>query len=290
MKKITGFLIILMISIVLLSGCNTNQTSTGETKVKLGVSSIDGPVWQMLQEKSKEEGIDLEIVELSDWQLPNDALSNGEIDMNAFQHIAFLSQYNIQKNKKLTPIGARSIVPKGLYSEKYSDVSEIPDGAEVAIANDAANMGLDLLLLQEVGLIQLDEKAGLFATPDDIIENPKNLQIETINPQQTARILSDVDLTAIYTSTAYKAGIDQEQALYVDDPLDHDGYPYVGVFVVRAEDTENETYQKVAKLIQDSEIKEALRKDTNGLDEIIEIPVEDLQSTLDQLMGEGDVK
>lgn len=75
MKKITGFLIILMISIVLLSGCNTNQTSTGETKVKLGVSSIDGPVWQMLQEKSKEEGIDLEIVELSDWQLPNDALS-----------------------------------------------------------------------------------------------------------------------------------------------------------------------------------------------------------------------
>ena len=284
MKKLIGFLIISVVSIVLLSGCDSNPSSADETKVKLGVSSVYGPVWQMLQEKSKEEGIDLDIIELSDWQLPNDALSNGEIDMNAFQHIAFLSQYNIQKNENLTPIGARSVVPKGLYSEKFSDISDIPDGAEVAIANDAANMGLDLLLLQDVGLIQLDPEAGIFPTPEDIIDNPKDLQIETINPQQTARILTDVDITAIYTSTAYKAGIGQEHALYVDDPLNHDGYPYVGVFVVREEDKENEIYQKVASLIQDPEIKEALKEDTNGLDKIIELPVEDLQATLEQLV------
>jgi len=289
MRKQIYLLFLAICALVLLTACGSSSSSAEESNdhvVKLGVSSIDGPVWDLLVEKAKEEGIELEIIELSDWQLPNDALVNGELDMNVFQHIAFLSQYNVQKNENLVPIGSRSIVPKGLYSIKYEDIAEIPEGAKVAISNDTANMGLDLGLLETVGLIEVDDEAGIFPTPGDITENPKKLIIEEVDPQQTARILPDVALTAIYSSTAERAGISQEEALYINDPLDMEGFPYVGVFVVRSEDVENETYKKVASLYQDPEIKEALKKDTNGLDKVVNVPVEELQETLEKLMEE----
>ncbi|THE12477.1 MetQ/NlpA family ABC transporter substrate-binding protein [Bacillus timonensis] len=289
MKKRLYFLFYMIIALNIITACGTNISSGGNkdsNAVKIGVSSTDGPVWDLLKEKAKAEGIDIEIVEIVDWQLPNDALVNGEIDMNAFQHLAFLSQYNVQRGANLVPIGSTFIGPKALFSEKYDKISEIPNGASVAISNDPANMGLDLKLLESAGLIELKDGVGIFGTPEDITKNPKQLKMNEMDAQQTPRTLQDVALAAIYISIAGRAGIDMENILYENDPLSMDGLPYANVFAVRSEDTENKTYKKIASLIQDPEIKQAYSDDTGGLGEIIDVPLDDLQKTLDRLTGQ----
>ncbi|MDC3414030.1 MetQ/NlpA family ABC transporter substrate-binding protein [Aquibacillus sp. 3ASR75-11] len=286
MKKQLFFSICMILALTILSACSSSAEGNDEKLVKLGVSSADGPVWDLLVEKAKSEGINLEIIELVDWQLPNDALVNGEIDINAFQHLAFLSQYNVQRDANLVPIGSSFVGPKGLYSEKYNEISEIPNGASVAISNDPANMGLDLSLLESAGLIELKDGVGIFGTTEDVTNNPKKLEINAMNAQQTPRALEDVALSAIYNSIAGRAGIDPNNVLYENDPLSIEGLPYVNVFAVRAEDVENETYKKVATLIQDPEIKEAYKKDTAGQGEVVDVSVKDLKQTLERLMNE----
>lgn len=285
MKKRLFYLLNIIVILTIITACGvlSSESKKGET-VKIGVSSADGPVWDLLIQKATEAGINVEIVELADWKIPNDALVNGEIDMNAFQHLAFLSQFNVEKNANLVPIGSTFVGPKGLFSEKYSEISEIPDGATIAISNDSANMGLDLSLLESVGLIELKDGIGIFGTPEDIINNPKQLEINVMNAQQTPRSLQDVDLAAIYNGIALRGGIDLENLLYENDPLSMEGLPYVNVFAVKAEDVGNETYQKIAALIQDPEIKEAYSKDNGGQGEVVDVPLEDLQQTLDNLM------
>jgi|SRR5690625_11283 len=280
---ISLFFIIVILNII--TACDLSSAEDKDNDlVKIGVSSADGPIWDLLTEKAKAEGITIEIVELVDWQIPNDAVVNGEIDMNAFQHLAFLSQFNVEKNANLVPVGSSFVGPKGLFSEKYGKISEIPDGASVSISNDPANMGLDLSLLEAVGLIKLKDGVGIFGTPEDIIKNPKQLEIKAMNAQQTPRSLEDVALAAIYNGIAMKAGIDPENLLYENDPLNMEGLPYVNVFAVQSDDVENETYKKIAALIQDPEIKEAYHEDNGGQGEVVDIPLEDLQKTLDQLM------
>src|SRR5690625_4012951 len=240
MKKRLFYLLNIIVILTIITACGvlSSESKKGET-VKIGVSSADGPVWDLLIQKATEAGINVEIVELADWKIPNDALVNGEIDMNAFQHLAFLSQFNVEKNANLVPVGSSFVGPKGLFSEKYGKISEIPDGASVSISNDPANMGLDLSLLEAVGLIKLKDGVGIFGTPEDIIKNPKQLEIKAMNAQQTPRSLEDVALAAIYNGIAMKAGIDPENLLYENDSLNMEGLPYVNVFAVQSDDVEN---------------------------------------------------
>lgn len=108
--------------------------------------------------------------------LPNTALVNGEVDVNAFQHLAFLSQFIAENNVNIVPIGSTVVAPLGLYSEKYKDVSEIPNGSKIAVPNDPANLGRGLKVLQQAGLIELREDVGLYPTVKDIVKNPKILK------------------------------------------------------------------------------------------------------------------
>ncbi|QDP41642.1 MetQ/NlpA family ABC transporter substrate-binding protein [Radiobacillus deserti] len=276
---------VLSIGLLVLAACNSTQGKETDEVVKIGVTGADTPYWTLIKEKAKEKlGVTLELVEFSDYIQPNNALANGEIDMNSFQHLAFLGPAIAENGYDLVPIASTTINPTGIYSEKYEDISEVPDGAKVAISDDPANLGRGLLLLQKAGLINLKEGVGIYPTPEDIEENPKNLEITTMVSQQTARVLPDVDLSLINNGIAGQAGLNFKDSLLYDDPESEEARPYINVFAVKAEDKDNETYQKIAELYQESDVKEAVKADTNGGSIVADIPAKQLQQTLDQLV------
>lgn len=255
-------------------------------KVKIGVTGSDGETWPLLKKKAKAQNIEIELIEFSDYTLPNLALANKEVDINAFQHLAFLSQFNVEHNLDIVPIGSTSIAPLGLYSKKYKSVDEIPDGAKIAIPNDPANQGRGLLVLQQAGLLKLKDDVGLYGTTDDIVDNPRKLNIVPVVAQQTPRVLPDVAASIINGGIAGQAGLKLEDAIFHDDPQAESTRPYINVFAVRAEDKNNETYRTIAKLYQEPDVVETVKKDTNGASFVTDIPVDQLQATLDKLIAD----
>ncbi|MFB9328081.1 MetQ/NlpA family ABC transporter substrate-binding protein [Paenibacillus aurantiacus] len=255
-------------------------------KVKVGVTGSDGETWPLIKKKAAEHDIEIELVEFSDYTLPNLALANKEVDLNAFQHLAFLSQFNVEHNLNIVPIGSTVVAPLGLYSEKYKKVEDIPEGAKIAIPNDPANQGRGLLVLQQAGLLKLKENVGLYGTPDDIVDNPRKLEIVAVVAQQTPRVLKDVAGSIINGGIAGQAGLKLSDAIFHDDPQAESTRPYINVFATRAEDKDNETYRTIAKLYQEADVIETVKKDTNGASFVTDIPVEQLQSTLDQLIAD----
>ncbi|TVY03078.1 MetQ/NlpA family ABC transporter substrate-binding protein [Cohnella terricola] len=254
-------------------------------KVKIGVTGSDGPQWPLFKEKAKKElNVDIQLIEFADYTLPNLALANNEVDINSFQHLAFLSKFNVEHNLDIVPIGSTVVAPLGLYSQKYKTVDEIPEGSKIAIPDDPSNQGRGLLVLQQAGLIKLKDNPGLFATPDDIVENPHKIKIVPVVAQQTPRVLPDVAASIINGGIAGQAGLKLADAIFHDDPKAESTRPYVNVFAVRRADVNNATYLELAKLYQQPDIEEAVLKDTNGASFVTNIPVEQLQQTLDQLI------
>lgn len=288
-KKLQLLLLIGFIGIIL-PACGDDNTlgnqDEASKQVRLGINASQAPIWEVLKELAEEKGIDVELIEFSDYSLPNDALVNGEIDMNAFQNLAFLSEYNVASGADIIAMGSSTGVPKGLYSDKYDDASNIPEGSSIAVSNDPATLGLDLKILQGAGLIKLADDAGVYGSLEDINENPKNLDIIPMQAQQTARVLKDVAATAVYTGIAGQAGFSDEP-LYQNDPTNDEGKPYLGTFAALSKDKDNELFKELVDLYQEPEIDEAVKKDTHGFASVSYVPVEVLQETLDELMEEA---
>jgi D-methionine transport system substrate-binding protein len=283
MKKtiVIGLLVLVMI---FLTACGNLQAASGNVTVKIGVTGSDGEYWNLLKEKALQKGIEIELVEFSDYILPNKALANGEIDMNSFQHLAFLSQFNVEHGLDIVPIGSTVIAPMGLYSYKFTDISEIPNGSQIAIPNDPVNTGRALKVIAAAGLFELKEGIGLYATPDDITKNPKNIEIIPVVAQQTPRVLADVAASVINNGIAGQAGLNLEDALFYDDPYSEEARPYLNVFAVRGEDKDNETYKIITRLYQEEDVVEAVKEDSKGGSLVADIPTKDLQDTLEQLI------
>lgn len=209
--------------------------------------------------------------------MPNQALENGDIDINSFQHIAFLSQFNEENKTDLTPIGTTVIAPMGIYSEKVKDVSEIKEGDKIAIPDDPSNQARALKLLESAGLITLADDFGLFGDPSKIVENPKKLDILPIVAQQTPRVLPDVAASVINNGVAGQAGFDPvKDPIYLEDAEDKNVLPYVNIFAARTEDANNETYQKIVELYHEEEVVKAVEADTNGGSIVVNIAKDEL--------------
>ncbi|MEN2465470.1 MetQ/NlpA family ABC transporter substrate-binding protein [Ornithinibacillus sp. FSL M8-0202] len=284
MKKWFSMLIVLIaVSTLVACGSDTTSGNGDEVVVKIGVTGTDGEVWPILKEKAKAEGIEIELVEFSDYTLPNQALANGDIDLNSFQHIAFLSQFNEENDLDLVPIGATVIAPMGLYSEKLEDVSEIKEGDKIAIPDDPSNQARALKLLDSAGLITLADDFGLFGDPSKIVDNPKNLEILPIVAQQTPRVLPDVAASVINNGVAGQAGFDPvEDPIYLEDANDPNALPYVNIFAARSAEQDNETYQKIVELYHEEDVVKAVEADTNGGSIVVDIEKAEL---LEQFEG-----
>lgn len=178
MRKL--FILLALLSFILfLAACGSDEAKAGdeEMTVKIGVNGADGVQWPLLKEKAAEEGINIELIEFADYTLPNNALAQGDIDINAFQHIAFLGQYVKESGEDIVPIGSTVLAPIGLYSEKISDVSELKEGDKIAIPDDPSNQARSLRVLESAGLLTLSDNFGMFGDPSQIDENPLNLEI-----------------------------------------------------------------------------------------------------------------
>ncbi len=148
--------------------------------------------------EAETRGLDVDVVEFSDWTTPNIALDAGDIDMNYFQHRPFLDNAIKERGYRFTDVGIGTLANLGLYSLKHKSCAEIPAGGSVAIANDPVNEGRGLLLLQKAGLIKLKDGVGFRGTLDDIVDNPKKLTFTEVEGPQLARITGDVDLALGY--------------------------------------------------------------------------------------------
>lgn len=274
MKKYLSVGLAAVALLVLATGCGKNdetgvsaagQTSEQErTTVKLGIIGADTDVWDSVQARLKDEGIDLEYVQFTDYSQPNTALASGDIDLNSFQHQFFLDNFNEEHETDLVSIGNTVNAPLGIYSEKISDIAELKEGDKVAIPNDVTNGGRALILLQSAGLLTVDEAKQQAPTVSDITDNPLNLEIVELDAAQTARALQDVTVSVINSGMAVDAGyIPANDAIYLE-PVDEKSRPYVNIIATRAEDADNDIYQKVVAAYQTDETIKVIEETSKG--------------------------
>ena len=177
-----------------------------------------------------EEGIDLQVTEYGDYVIPNTAVEEGEMDANYFQHVPYLDQFNEENGTHLVSVAGVHIEPMAVYAGKAASFDELADGATIAVPNDVTNEARALLLLQSNGLIKLKDEANLSATPNDIVENTKNIQFKEVEAAMIPNIKDEVDLSVINSNYAMQAGLNPVQDLLSIEDSDS---PYVNVLVVK---------------------------------------------------------
>lgn len=254
---------LLMVLFVLLAVTGCGNTSEGEV-VKLGVVGENNEAWEFVRDQLKAEGIQLEIVSFTDFVQPNTALAAGDIDLNAFQTIIFLENFNEENQTDLVPIANTVIAPLGIYSLKITELSEIQPGDRVSIPNDVTNGGRALLLLQTAGLIQVDPSAGHTPTVNDIIENNLNLDIVELDASQTARSLEDVNFAVINSGMAVDAGFIPTQDSIFLEPINEQSEPYFNIIATNQADQDHEIFQRIIALYQSDETKAIIEEVTKG--------------------------
>ena len=210
------------------------------------------------------KGYDLEIVEYTDYVIPNNALDSGDLDANYFQHKPYLDSFNEQNGTDLVSAGAIHYEPFGIYAGKTSSLDELQDGATVLVPNDITNEARALLLLEAQGLLTLKEDAGLEATPMDIVDNPKNLQFVELEAALLPRSLPDEDIAVINGNYAIEAGLKMSDALAVEDPDSLAATTYGNVVAVRAEDAESDKTKALIEALTSPEVKEFMEVTYEG--------------------------
>ena len=279
MKKLL-FLVFTALALFSLAACGDEESDV----VKIGVNGADGAQWPILKEKLAKEGIEIELIEFEDYILPNNALAQGDVDLNAFQHISFLASYTNESGKDLIPLGSTVFAPLGLYSEKITDIKEIKEGDKIAIPDDASNQARALRLLESAGFIELADDFGLFGDPTKITANKLNLDIIPMTAQQTPHVLPDVTAAIINNGIAGQAGLNPgEDPIYRELGEDESVFPYVNIIAARAEDKDNKVYQKIIEAYHSEEIEKAISEDTNGGQVLSVLSDDELQTTFKEL-------
>ncbi len=257
--------------------------------VSIGVTDAAQPYWRTFSALAKKKlNVTVKLVNFSDYSKPNPALSQGQTDLNEFQHIQFLANYNVTNHDDLQPIGSTAVYPLPLYSLKYKKVSELPANAKVAIPNDAINEARGLLVLKSAGLVDLKDGGTAFSTTSDVTSS--KVQITTIDASQTAQALQtgSVDAAIINNNYATAAKIPTSDAIYKDDPASSSAAPYVNVFVARKADAGKPLYLKLAALYHDPTVEKQVQEANGGTAVFRDVSAKELQSSLKKV--EADAK
>ena len=265
--KLKKFIAPLLVGVLAfaIAGCGTNTNQSSQTPKEIKIGATSGPhaqVAEAVAKEAKKQGIDLKVVEFSDYVTPDKALADGDIQLNAYQHVPFMENFNKQNGSKLVAIGKTILMPMGLYSNSVHSAADVPEGAIVAIPNDPTNGGRGLALLAKAGLITLKDGVGFKATVADITSNPKNLQIQELEAAQLPRSLDDVVVAAIPMNYVQSAGLNVEKQGFFLEPKDE---PLaVMILAVRDQDKDNETYKKIADIYKSDAIKQFINDTFKG--------------------------
>ncbi|MFV0466411.1 MAG: MetQ/NlpA family ABC transporter substrate-binding protein [Lachnospiraceae bacterium] len=253
------------LSISLLAGCGASSSQDGTT-LKVGATpSPHAEILEQVADDLAEQGITLEIIEYSDYVQLNVALDSGDLDANYFQHLPYLESFNEGKGTDLISAGAIHYEPLGIYPGKTTSLESIQDGAQIAVPNDTTNEARALLLLQSQGLITLKEDAGLVATKNDIVENPKNLDIIEIEAAQIPKSIQDVDLAVLNGNYAIEAGLSAAtDALVIESADSEAATTYANIIAVKSGNENNESIQALIKALQSEKIKTFIEDTYDG--------------------------
>ena len=282
--------------VVALAGCASGSAdagsgsgSTEDEVVKIGVVGKSDEQWPAFVEAAKEEGITVELVDFGSYEQPNPALAQGELDLNQFQHIVYLAQYNVASGEDLTPIGSTAIYPLGLYSQKYEDVADIPEGETVAVPDDVSNQARALLVLQSAGLIELKSGGSIVSDLADVDEEKSKVKVTALEAALIPTSLPDVAAAIINNDFVTQAGLSFDDAIAQDDPEDPNALPYVNIFAARAEDKDNETYLKLVEIFQtDPEVQAGLLASSGDTAVPLQTPATDLEESLKTVESDTD--
>lgn len=237
-----------LLSSILLTACN-------EEKEKLKVGVISGPEHQVMEVAAKiakeKYQRDIELIVFTDYATPNEALNKGDLDVNAFQHKPYLDKQIADKGYKLVPVANTFVYPIAAYSKKIKSLAELKDGDKIAVPNDPTNLGRALILLEKQGLIKLKDNTNLLSTRIDIIENPKNLDIQEIEAPLLTRTLDEVAFSIINTTYAGQINLTPtKDGLFVEDR----NSPYVNLIVSRIDNKDKAIIQDFIKSYQTQEV------------------------------------
>ena len=281
MKRNLG-LLILIVAVALLAACGNKPQAGSEASapasepaasesaapsaepvtIKVGATPMPhAEILNFVKDKLAAEGVNLEVVEFTDYVQPNVQVYEKQLDANFFQHIPYLESFNAEKGYDLVKVSGVHIEPIGAYSKKIASIDELKDGAQVAIPNDATNGGRALALLANHNLIKLADGKGVDATVQDVVENPKNLKFVEVEAASLPRILPDVELAVINTNYALEAGlVPTKDALFIEDKES----PYVNILVSRPDNQNDEAIQKLAAALNTPEVKQFIEEKYNG--------------------------
>lgn len=241
-----------------------SEANSESVVVRIGLTgAVYEPIWDVVKEKLAPEGIVLEYVQFNNFSLPNNALNNGEIEMNAFQHHAFFNNDTTSNGYDLTAIGDTYIVAMGIFSNKIKDLSELKDGDIVGVPNDVTNEGRALKLLESAGVIEIDPNAGNSPAINDITGYHVAVEFQEVDANLVPSILPDVTIAVVNGNYAADAGLQASEALYMEN--EYADNSYYCLIAVRSEDAENPIYQRIVEAYQCDEVIDVYNSQFAGL-------------------------
>ncbi|MFJ6456241.1 MetQ/NlpA family ABC transporter substrate-binding protein [Paenarthrobacter sp. NPDC091669] len=244
-------------------GASSGSSTSANTKVVIGVDDGAEEHWTLLKNKLKDQGIDLEVKNFTDGAQINTATQQGQVDINLFQHLKYLSQFNVNSNGTLVPVGATAVYPLALYSEKFKSVEELPADAEVAIPNNPTNQARALLNLQTAGLLQLKDGGNSLSTPAEITSS--KIKVVPVDSNQTVNALKGTTDAAVVNNTqAQKGGLGDEKIIFKEDLNSESLAPYINGFVVKADRKDDPTWKKIVDVYHTPEVEASVTKLNDG--------------------------
>ena len=264
MKKALALVLAALVALALFAGCSKSKTDPHTIVVGASVTP-HAEIIEQVRDLLKAKGFELEIVEFTDYVMPNTALEDGDLDANFFQHKPYLDDFNANNGTHIVSVAAIHYEPFGIYPGKTASLEELADGAQIAIPNDGTNEARALLLLEAQGLIKLKEDAGMTATKIDIVENPKNLDIIEIEAAQLPRSLQDVDLAVINGNYAIQGGLSVcKDAIAAEDKDSLAAETYANIIAVKEGNENTEKTKALIEVLQSETVRSFIEATYDG--------------------------
>lgn len=284
-----GALVVIIALLTYFMVFNGGGEADGADRIKLKIADTAQSDFQdAMVDVGKENGLDIEFINFDDPFLPNKALVEGEVDANAFQHVAFLSQFNKEYDADITPLYSMFITTWGLFSSKHDSLEAFPEDAKVAVPSDPSNLARSLFILQAAGLIELDPNAGVFPTEEDISSNPGGVELVQLDHQATHTAYEDPGIDGVIDGVDEfdpKLGVQPEDALQLEDASAESSSPYVIVAATTPDRLDDPAWPLLEKTYRDERVVEALQREKAGQVTEVTFPVDSLRSALKELVA-----
>ena len=279
MKKFVAALAVVPL-VFSLAACGSSSNGNGDSKkITIGVVGNE-TANQVLKDEAAKQGITIEYSEFTDYAQPNPAVDAGDNDMNRFQHIAYLANYNVSSGKDLQIVGSTNIYPMAIFSKKHKKVDEIPQGGTIAIPNDSVNEARALLLLKAQNLVTFKSEVHT-PTHNDIDTGKSKVKVTPVDAAQTVGSLDSVDAAVINNTFLADAGLNPSDALAQDDPNNPDARRYVNLFVAQKDKVNDETYKKVVEIFHSKTVQDAVKEDSKNTAVEVNLSQDELKKALE---------